>query len=299
MSATRVKIFATQFGVCSSIDVSQDNQIPIIMELVDYDIPSGANVIAYVRGRYSGKTYKQNCTYSGNLITLVPPSGFFVPGPNALQVEINGKIIPFQIDAFCKGRVSTEGDPSTPEAVKPLVEQAEDILEANRKIAVRTPYIGENGNWYIWSLSKNTYVDSGAASRGPQGIQGIQGIQGERGPQGIQGIQGIQGEKGEKGERGGKGEQGDIGPAPGFDHYTVAYQVSSSGTVVPTGAWQSSIPQPPQGQYLWTKVTASWEGSEDIVWYSVSYRAIDGEHSVASEVGLRVVDGVLCAVFNG
>ena len=26
MSATRVKIFATQFGVCSSIDVSQDNQ---------------------------------------------------------------------------------------------------------------------------------------------------------------------------------------------------------------------------------------------------------------------------------
>ena len=108
-----------------------------------------------------------------------------------------------------------------------------------------TPYIGNNGNWWI------NGVDTGYASRGEKGDkglsayevavelgfigteqewidslkgekgdkgdtgeQGIQGIQGERGEkgdtgeQGIQGIQGIQGERGEKGEQGEQGIQG-------------------------------------------------------------------------------------------
>lgn len=94
------------------------------------------------------------------------------------------------------------------------------------------PYIGNNGNWFVYDTTTEAYVDSGidasitmnvgtvttleagqpatVTNSGtntdaifnfgiPQGIQGIQGPQGERGIQGEQGIQGIQGETGATG----------------------------------------------------------------------------------------------------
>lgn len=390
MSVIKTKIFATALS-CATIDVSQDNQVPIELELVDYTIPSGASVIAFARGKYSGKTYKTPCTFSGNVVTLVPPVGFFVPGPNALQVEINEKIIPFSLTANCKDRVSNAGSPSTPESIVPYVERAEaaakaagaseanaatsanraadsasaagqsastaasaasaavsaagaaqtsetnaaesaktasdkrvgawnseqaakksenaaagsassaavsqtaaatseknakasetnasksetaatksaEAAESSKKAAaesassaknyydktaavvVSTPYIGDNGHWYIYSLSQGKYVDSGVESRGTP---------------------------------------------PTVNSSVSEYQIASNGTTVPGGAWIQERPVTPQGQYLWTRVTAKF-ATGDVVWYTVDYRAIDGEQSVASEIGLRVVDGALCQVF--
>lgn len=291
----RVKIFATEFPRMQSFAVSQGSQIPIELELDDYTIPANAKIVAYVRGRYASTTYKANCSFEGNVITLVPPSGFFVPGPNALQVEINGTVIPFQIDAICKARVSDIGNPTTPETVLPYVERAEAAAQAAEKsknaaetsaqnavnsassaaksaqnaaksaadanaifiktgkLTVRTPYIGENNHWFIWSLSQETFVDSGVDSRGD---------------------------------------------APSLNGYATAYQIASSGITVPTGEWLQERPVTPQGQYLWTRITATFE-TGNVTWYTVDYRAIDGEQSVASEIGLRVVDGALCQVFIG
>ena len=388
----KVKIFATALS-CASIDVSQDNQVPIELELVDYTIPSDASVIAFARGKYSGKTYKTPCTFSGNVVTLVPPVGFFVPGPNVLQVEINEKIIPFSLTANCKDRVSNAGSPSTPESIVPYVERAEaaakaagtseanaaasatgaadsasaagqsastaeraataavsaagaaqtsetsaaesaktasdkrkgawnseqaakksenaavasataaatseknakasetnaatsagaaaksaesaqssktaaagsataaaksassakDYYDKTAAIVVSTPYIGDNGHWYIYSLSQDQYVDSGMESRGTP---------------------------------------------PTVNSSVSEYQIASNGTTVPGGAWIQERPVTPQGQYLWTRVTAKF-ATGNVVWYTVDYRAIDGEQSVASEIGLRVVDGALCQVFIG
>lgn len=399
MSVIKTKIFATALS-CATIDVSQDNQVPIELELVDYTIPSGASVIAFARGKYSGKTYKTPCTFSGNVVTLVPPVGFFVPGPNVLQVEINEKIIPFSMTANCKERVSNAGSPSTPEPIVPYVERAEaaakkaeesqkaagdsataarsaansagsaaaaaansassasqsaagaassatkasssatdagnsktaaaksatnaaesakqseqsasdaktsankagtsesnskasetnastsagaaaksaesaqssktaaagsataaaksassakDYYDKTAAIVVSTPYIGDNGHWYIYSLSQDKYVDSGMESRGAP---------------------------------------------PTVNSSVSEYQIASNGTTVPGGAWLQERPVTPQGQYLWTRVTAKF-ATGNVVWYTVDYRAIDGEQSVASEIGLRVVDGALCQVFIG
>lgn len=401
MSETiRIKIFATAFSQLQTINVSQDSKVPIELELADYAIPAGAKVVAYARGNYSGNTYKSDCTYSGNVITLIPPDGFFVPGPNAFQAEINGQIIPFALTVQCRDRVSQSGNPTTPERIIPYVERAENAassaesamkkasgysaaagesastatqaaqsaasaaaaagryaenasgsastagsaalsaaesksaaersaasaaesetkageheenaktseqnansasanatnqatsavksaeaakkseqnaktsqdnsaknaesaksaaaeannaLEKTSALVVRTPYIGDNGHWYVWSLAKEQFVDSGAESRGtPPAINGC----------------------------------------------TSEYQIASNGTSVPTGAWAAERPVTPQGQYLWTRVTAAF-ATGNVVWYSVDYRAIDGEQSVASEIGLRVVDGALCQVFIG
>ena len=63
----------------------------------------------------------------------------------------------------------------------------------------KTPYVGDNGNWYIGA------DDTGKPSRGEKGEKG------EKGDTGAQGIQGVQGEKGDKGDKGSPGAKGDKG----------------------------------------------------------------------------------------
>ena len=57
----------------------------------------------------------------------------------------------------------------------------------------KTPYVGDNGNWYIGA------DDTGKPSRGEKGEKGDKGAQGIQGEQGIQGVQGEKGEKGDPG----------------------------------------------------------------------------------------------------
>ena len=80
----------------------------------------------------------------------------------------------------------------------------------------KTPYVGDNGNWYIGA------DDTGKPSRGAKGEKGEKGDTGAQGIQGEQGIQGVQGEKGEKGDTGAQGPQGLQGPpgAAGADGKT-------------------------------------------------------------------------------
>ena len=68
-----------------------------------------------------------------------------------------------------------------------------------------SPYIGENGNWFVGEL------DMGVQAQGAQGPQGVQGPKGEQGPQGAQGPKGEQGPQGDTGATGPKGEQGPQG----------------------------------------------------------------------------------------
>lgn len=69
-----------------------------------------------------------------------------------------------------------------------------------------TPYIGENGNWWIGGK------DTGVAATGSGDVEVIQGPPGPQGPQGEQGPEGPQGPPGEKGEKGDPGERGPEGP---------------------------------------------------------------------------------------
>lgn len=52
---------------------------------------------------------------------------------------------------------------------------ASEILEKTEEISVSTPYIGENGNWFIYDAEKGGYIDSGSRAKGDQGIQGEKG----------------------------------------------------------------------------------------------------------------------------
>ena len=41
---------------------------------------------------------------------------------------------------------------------------------------VNVPFIGENGNWYVWSVENSEYVNSGVKAQGPQGKDGESGL---------------------------------------------------------------------------------------------------------------------------
>ena len=79
-----------------------------------------------------------------------------------------------------------------------------------------------------------------------------------------------------------KGEKGDTGAAATVTGTTVEYMVSDSGTIVPSGSWSTTIPTVPQGKYLWTKVTTTFNTGSPAVSYSVTRMGIDGAGSVSS-----------------
>lgn len=79
-----------------------------------------------------------------------------------------------------------------------------------------------------------------------------------------------------------KGEKGDTGAAATVTATTVEYMVSDSGTIVPSGSWSTTIPTVPQGKYLWTKVTTTFNTGSPAVSYSVTRMGIDGTGSVSS-----------------
>ena len=93
-------------------------------------------------------------------------------------------------------------------------EAAAKHSEKAAELAVgKTSYIGENGHWYEWDGTTETFIDSGVAAQGPKG---------ESGPKGDTGATGPQGPKGETGETGPQGPAGADGKdgQPGKDGYT-------------------------------------------------------------------------------
>ena len=131
-----------------------------------------------------------------------------------------------QIDDSLGRIISGEIDQAVSDAQK-SAQDAAASADAAEAVAVRTPYVGANGNWMVWDLAARVFIDSGVPARGATGATGPQGAKGETGPrgpegkQGPQGIQGLTGATGPQGERGPvgatgpqgqKGETGDVGP---------------------------------------------------------------------------------------
>ena len=77
-----------------------------------------------------------------------------------------------------------------------------------------------------------------------------------------------------RGEAGAKGDDG-----RGITQTTIEYAESSSGTVAPTDpqAWSSSIPSVTPGNYLWTRITLTYDSGDPDVSYSVSREGQDGQ----------------------
>ena len=90
---------------------------------------------------------------------------------------------------------------------------------------------------------------------------------------------GDQGEKGEQGIQGPQGEQGIAGKdgtSVTITNKSITYQLSTSGTTIPTGTWQTSPQTIPEGQYQWTKTSVTYSDGNKTESYSISYHGKNG-----------------------
>lgn len=79
-----------------------------------------------------------------------------------------------------------------------------------------------------------------------------------------------------------KGEKGDTGEPAKRLSVAYAYQVGDTGNVIPSGTWQATIPNVPQGKFLWIRKTTTWNSGDPDVDYSISRMGMDGSGSVSS-----------------
>ena len=82
-----------------------------------------------------------------------------------------------------------------------------------------------------------------------------------------------------KSKAGQKGEAGN-----GIKSTKTQYQRSADGQTPPTGAWLDEIPVVPPGEFLWTRVTQTFDDNTTSVSYSVSKMGEDGEKGKDSYV---------------
>lgn len=73
-----------------------------------------------------------------------------------------------------------------------------------------------------------------------------------------------------------KGATGQSGTSVTVSSTSVTYQVGTSGTTKPTGAWSTTVPNVPNGQFLWTKTVVQYSDGKSTEAYSVSYKGTNG-----------------------
>lgn len=73
-----------------------------------------------------------------------------------------------------------------------------------------------------------------------------------------------------------KGATGQNGTSVTVSSTSVTYQIGTSGTTKPTGTWSTTVPNVPNGQFLWTKTVVTYSDGKSTEAYSVSYKGTNG-----------------------
>lgn len=127
----------------------------------------------------------------------------------------------------------------------------------------QVPTVAEGS--YLWTKIVWNYTDS--TSETGYSVARM-GADGDRGQDGIAGKDGV-----------------------GIKTTLIEYAVSTSGTVRPTPGWSTTIPNTPQGQYLWTRTTWTYTDNTTEQGYSVARQGNNGETGPMGPTGKDGVAG--------
>ena len=83
-----------------------------------------------------------------------------------------------------------------------------------------------------------------------------------------------------------KGEKGQTGDPATIITNRTEYQVSESGTIIPSGIWSTSIPVVTPGKFLWARTTTQFNTGTPNYAYSISRFGIDGTGAVSTVNGV-------------
>ena len=84
--------------------------------------------------------------------------------------------------------------------------------------------------------------------------------------------------------------QGKDGTSISITSTSVTYQEGTSGTVQPTGTWETNIPTVAQDNFLWTKTVVNYSDGSSTESYSVSRNAINGTNGTSPTVSSTVTE---------
>ena len=105
---------------------------------------------------------------------------------------------------------------------------------------------------YLWTKTVWTYTDSSSETGYSVARMGQDGAKGNDGVAGKDGV--------------------------GIKTTVIEYAVNTSGTVRPTSGWSTTIPNTPQGQYLWTRTTWTYTDNTTEQGYSVARQGNNGQN---------------------
>ncbi len=95
------------------------------------------------------------------------------------------------------------------------------------------------------------------------------------------------------------GPQGPAGKdGKGVSSTAVTYLASSSGTTVPSGNWQASVPPTSAGQFLWTKTVITYTDNSTTTMYAVSRNGNNGAAGAAGK-GISAITNYYLATSAG
>jgi len=151
---------------------------PVVVHINQYDIGAGRLVAKLYKGetpytpatgataqiqgtKPDGKGFEYSATLSGSTVTAnVTDQMSIVAGPVRCQIvvqegdNVTGTFA-FILDVQ-KSALPADTDMSASE-----YQLVEELLQTIIDASTNPPYIGENGNWWVWSVEQDQYVDSG------------------------------------------------------------------------------------------------------------------------------------------
>ena len=96
------------------------------------------------------------------------------------------------------------------------------------------------------------------------------------------------------GADGAKGNDGIAGKdGVGIKTTVIEYAVNTSGTVRPTSGWSTTIPNTPQGQYLWTRTTWTYTDNTTEQGYSVARQGNNGTNGADGDDGVGIANTII------
>ncbi len=130
---------------------------------------------------YGGKAYcvilseDNTCTVPWEVIK---PPHFTVSVFCGDLITANKVSVAVEKSGYCEGKTPAE---PTPDVYRQILD------------SVKAPYIGENGNWFVYDEIVAEFIDAGVCARGEKGDPGTRGEKGDTGERGENGVAGADG----------------------------------------------------------------------------------------------------------
>ena len=151
------------------------------------------------------------------------------------QIGTGNFILQVEAAALPDDATMSESDYSI---IQKAVEDAQAAAEEAESWSAHAPYIGANGNWYVYDAQQQAFVDTGIEAEGPAGPAGPAGPEGQTGPTGPTGPAGPTGPTGPAGPTGPTGNGIDsiekTGTSGLVDTYTITYTNGNTTTFTVT-----------------------------------------------------------------